>query len=172
MGRDKRNEARTEQFTYMVKPMMDEPAWRALGSSGQALYPWIRLEWRGPRANNNGDLRLSVRQAALKMGIGNDAAARAFQDLQGKGFLFITEPARLGSSGDAKSPLYELTELPLRGASSNVGRKLYQKWSKGKDFPVQRAMANNPTGRNGAKPCHENRDGNVINIVTNRKVTS
>lgn len=30
MGRDKRNEARGEHFTKLVRSMMEPPAWRAL----------------------------------------------------------------------------------------------------------------------------------------------
>ncbi len=73
--------------------MMETPAWRALTLSAQALYPWVRLEWRGAKFNNNGKIRLSVRQAAAKMGCGVNTAARAFQELQAKGFLVVTEGA-------------------------------------------------------------------------------
>ena len=54
MGRDKRNEQRTEHFTKLVRNMMETPAWRALSPMAQALYPWLRLEWRGVNFNNNG----------------------------------------------------------------------------------------------------------------------
>ncbi len=39
---------------------MQMPAWRALPATAQALYPWLKLEWHGPRANNNGKISLSV----------------------------------------------------------------------------------------------------------------
>lgn len=151
MGRDKRNENRTEHYTKLVRNLMDTPAWRGLSSTAQALYPWIRLEWRGATANNNGKLRLSVRQAAKCMGVSVNTAARAFHDLQAKGFIHVTEPARLGMSGEAKSPAYELTEIGYPKSRRDDdqklgGRKLYHDWRLGSDFPVMKAMANNPNG--------------------------
>lgn len=167
MGREKKNEQKAEHFTAMVRNMMETPAWRSLSQSAQALYPWLRLEWRGPKANNNGKLRLSVRQAAQRMGCGPNTAARAFHDLQAKGFLVVTEGARLGLSGEAKSPTYELTEIGLPHGDKPGGRKLYLQWQYGHDFPVTRAAANNPKGRNGKEnPCHQNEDGNVIKMKT------
>lgn len=149
MGRDKRNEARVEHYTTMVRSTMEAPAWRALSATAQALYPFLKLEWRGPKANNNGKLRLSVRQAAAALGVSLNTAGRAFHDLQAKGFIVATEAARLGVSGDAKGTAFEITEIALPHAERNTGRRLYQEWRKGCDFPVLRCMANNPRGVNG-----------------------
>ncbi|MEM6550404.1 MAG: helix-turn-helix domain-containing protein [Pseudomonadota bacterium] len=163
MGRDKRSEIRVEHWTKMIRPTMQCDAWRALSTTAQALYPWIKLEWRGERANNNGKLRLSVRQAAEALGVGRDTAARAFHDLQAKGFLVQTETAQLGIGGEAKSPTYEMTELALPGQLS--GRKLYRDWQPGHDFPVKTAMANNPQGRNGKGASR----GKVVPIKQRRR---
>jgi len=149
MGRDKRNERGAEHFTKMLRNTMETEAWRALGSVAQALYVWIKLEWRGPQANNNGKIRLSVRQAAEKLGVTRNTAARAFHDLQAKGFLVVCEAAQLGLAAEAKSPAFEITELPLPHATKPDGQKLYLQWRPGKDFPVQKAAIHNPTGRKG-----------------------
>ncbi|WP_199699540.1 hypothetical protein [Notoacmeibacter ruber] len=147
MGRDKRNERRFGHWTQMIRHTMEEPAWRALSTSAQSLYVWLKFEWRGTDFNNNGQIRLSVRQAAERLGVGRDAAANAFRDLQAKGFIVQTELACLGIGGAAKSPAYEITELKLPHADRE--RKLFQNWQPGKDFPVQYATANNPRGANG-----------------------
>ncbi|AJE47176.1 hypothetical protein P73_2461 [Celeribacter indicus] len=168
MGRDKRNEQRHEHFTTMVRNTMEAPAWRALSPTSQSLYVWVRLEWRGPKANNNGKIRLSVRQAAERMGVKSlNTISRAFHDLQAKGFLVVREHAVLGTQGEAKSPAFELTELPLPNAESNQGQRLYRNWREGHDFPVIRAVAHNPTGR-GPKleSCRKNEDGAVSKIAT------
>lgn len=171
MGRDRRNENRTDHFTKLIRITMQTDAWRALGPTAQALYPWIKLEWRGRDANNNGKLRLSVRQAAERIGCSKNAAAQAFIDLQRKGFLVATEAASLGFTGEAKSPAYELTEIELPNQPS--GRKLYQSWREGGDFPVTKSLTNNPTGRNEkTKPCHQNEDNPVIKIGTFRQTLS
>lgn len=171
MGRDRKAEKRGEHFAPMIRTTMDTPAWRALSSAAQALYPWLRLEWHGPKFNNNGKLQFSVRQAAEAMGVNKDTANRAFVDLQRKGFVVVTQEARLGVGGAARSSSYELTEVALVGETE--GRKLYRQWEKGRDFPVRRVMVNNPRGVNGqTKPCPQNQDGTVIKLGTKRRPTS
>jgi len=141
---------------------MEEPAWRALSSTAQALYPWVKFEWRGVEHNNNGRISLSVRQAAEKLGVRPDTAARAFHDLVAKGFLVQTSPAYLGTEGAAKSPSYELTELKMPGTNGGEGSKLYRQWKEGFDFPVPKIATNNPEGKNGT-PKKQNP---VLKIVT------
>lgn len=160
-----------EHWTKTLRHTMECDAWRALPSSAQALYPWLKLEWRGPGANNNGRIRLSTRQAAERMGVALNTAASAFRDLQAKGFLVQTESARLGIEGAAKSPAYEITELAMPGANHPDGRKLFLEWRAGDDFPVARALANNPAGRNGRKKtCLKNDDGPVSITKTERAI--
>ncbi|MGB3831204.1 MAG: hypothetical protein WA975_04990 [Mesorhizobium sp.] len=156
-----------EHWTKLIRRTMEEPAWRALSSTAQALYPWLKLEWRGLEYNNNGKLRLSTRQAASRLGVRPDTAAEAFRDLQRKGFIVQTEHACLGVDGAAKSPAYEITELKMPGTEGD-GRKLYRDWKPGSDFAVASSGANNPTGNNGqkTKPCHGKRDGAVTETVT------
>lgn len=148
-----------EHWTKMFRHTMETPAWRALSTTAQALYPWLKLEWRGPNASNNGSIQLSTRQAAVRLGVSPTTAAEAFRDLQRKGFIVQTEPAHLGFEGAAKSPSYELTEIKMAGSEKD-GRKLYRDWQPGCDFPVQMAAANNPNGHNGrgiqkTKPQHQ-----------------
>lgn len=157
-----------EHWTKMLRTTMEAPAWRGLSAVAQSLYPWLKFEWKGPDANNNGAIRLSVRQAAKSLGVSNDTAARAFRDLQAKGYVVMTEHAVLGVEGAAKSPAFELCELALPGKQE--GRKLYLTWAPGRDYPVQSASPNNPTGRNGkTKPCPAFKDSTVLELRTVRK---
>jgi len=149
MGRDRKNEKRVEHFTKMVRTTMEEPAWRALSLAAQALYPWLKFEWHGERANNNGKIRLSIRQAANKIGISRNTAAKAFHELQAKGFIVMTELPALGLEGSAKAPAFELTEIGLPHSTTPGGRKLYRDWVEGEDFRVQRVPPNNPMGKGG-----------------------
>lgn len=164
MGRDKRNENRKEAVTAMRLSVMQSPAWRALSPTAQALYPWIKLEWRGAKFNNNGDLRLSVRQAADRMGCAINTAMRGFQDLQAKGFIIQIEGACLGTEGMGKSPAYELTEIPTKGAQG-PGKRLFANWSQGHDFPVK--IATTPA-RPKAKPRRNIEDSTVVILETKR----
>ena len=149
-NRTGRDEA-SPHFITIERSLIETPAWRALSLSAKAVYIAIRFEWHGPKANNNGKLRLSVRQAAEKAGIGINAAARAFQDLQAKGFLHVTEIGALGFTGEARGPSFEITDLLMPGTNRNTGRRLYAQWSKGHDFPVIKHNANNPKGKNGGE---------------------
>lgn len=168
MGRDKRNERRGQHFARLLRATMQEPAWGALSTAAQALYPWLLLEWHGPDFNNNGKIRFSVRQASRGMGVGLNAAARAFHELQAKGFIVVVEGARLGLEGQARGPAYEITELGLPHAEGRGGRGLYRQWRPGADFPVHKGRANNPKGRNGKQePCLQNEDRNVIKMKKN-----
>lgn len=168
-----RNGAGSEHWTKMIRHTMEQPAWRKLSSTAQALYPWLKFEWRGPDANNNGKIRLSVRQAAAKLGVRPDTAAEAFRDLQRKGFIVQTEHASLGVDGEAKAPAYEITELKMPGAERD-GRKLYEQWQPTKEFEVVSANPNNPSGANGrqTKSRHGFRDDPVLKIVTKMEALS
>ena len=159
MGRDRKNEKRGEHFAKLVRTMMEAPAWRALSPVAQALYPWLKMEWHGPNANNNGKIRLSIQQAADRLGVNPKTAMRAFHELQEKGFIVVTEGARLGVGGVAKSPALELTEIPTLGAVGQHGRRLYLEWRPGHDFPVMRANVNNPYGAQG-KAKSQSKKGN------------
>lgn len=149
MGRDRRNEDRAEHWTKMIRSTMEAPAWRALSASAQALYPWVKMEWKGPQANNNGKISLPVREAAARLGCNLKTAARAFHDLQAKGFLILREHGRMGTEGKGAPPQYEITELVTPGSDGSAGSKLYLHWQDGHDFPVRAHTPSNPTGRNG-----------------------
>ena len=126
---------------------LSSPAWRALSSAAQALYPWLVMEFKGTQFNNNGKIRLSVRQAALKMGVSKDTAARAFYDLQAKGFIKVKKGGSLGISGMGKCPEYEITDiiLPENGRKANDH---FKEWTEGKDFEIFRHPVKNAKGKN------------------------
>ena len=90
-----------------------------------------------------------MKTAAERLGVTLDTAARAFRDLQAKGFIVVTKPARLGVDGKASSPELEITELAL--PHNDRPRKLYLEWRDGADFTVITAVAHNPRGANGRK---------------------
>ena len=115
--------------------VMDNPAWRALSTAAQAPYPWLVLEFKGKKFNNNGQIRLSVRQATLKMGISKDTVSWAFRDLQAKGFLLVVEGASLGVSGMGKKTEYEITKITTPSNLLKAGDD-FKNWSKGNDFDV------------------------------------
>jgi DNA-binding transcriptional MocR family regulator len=135
------------KFAILLLMTLDTPAWRALSTAAQALYPWLVMEFKGKKYNNNGKIRLSVRQAALKMGTSKDTVARAFGDLQAKGFIKVTKGGSLGISGMGKCPEYEIAAitLPENGTKAN---KYYEDWKDSSDFKVFKHPVKNGKGKN------------------------
>jgi DNA-binding transcriptional MocR family regulator len=133
-----------EHYTTILRNVITSPAFKALSIHAKALYPFIRLEWKGPRLNNNGRIQLSVRQAAELMNCHRDTAQRAFIDLQAKGFLVVRKAGALGLDGLGKSTEYEITEVPMPGVKAggqHHGTRLYEDWKPGCDFEVKRAAS-------------------------------
>lgn len=168
MGRDKNNELRGEKVTTMKLSVMQTAAWRALSTTAQALYTWIKHEWRGKGYNNNGKLRLSVRQAAGRIGCARNTAMKAFRELQAKGFIVQTEGGCLGTEGHGKAPMFELTEEPAAG-EKGPGRQWYLRWSEGNDFPVKRGhIGHTAKQTQKAEPRLNSDDSSVAEFGTKR----
>ena len=144
-----RNKNKSPSGKHAAIPLtvVDTPAWRALGPSAQALFVWLIMEFKGNNYNNNGQIRLSVRQAAMKMGASKDTAARSFSDLQAKGFIKVTKGGSLGISGMGKCPEYEITTiaLPINGTKAHNN---FQHWTKGNDFEIFKHLVKNGNGKN------------------------
>ena len=137
----------TGKYAPMPLSVMDTPAWRALSSAAQALYPWLVMEFKREKYNNNREIRLSVRQAGFKMGVSKDTAARAFCDLQAKGFIKVKKGGSLGISGMGKCPEYEITGITLPENRRNANDD-FREWRKGKDFEIFRHHVKNHKGKN------------------------
>ncbi len=86
-GRSKRG----MQFVPIPYDMARSTAWRSLGGSAVKVYVELRRRYNG---GNNGDLSLSLDEAARLLGIGKSTAHRAFTELELKGFLRLTKRGR------------------------------------------------------------------------------
>lgn len=87
MGRRRRRrgtERGTDQYLTLSYPMLQSDAWRSL--SGPAVKVWLELRTRF-NGGNNGRLHLSFETAAKLLGIGKSTIARAYRELEHKGFL-------------------------------------------------------------------------------------
>jgi DNA-binding transcriptional MocR family regulator len=67
--------------------MAKSPAFRSLSGSALKVFIEVRTRFHG---GNNGDLSLSMDEAAQLLGIGKATAQRAFAELEAKGFLKMT----------------------------------------------------------------------------------
>ena len=135
----------TGKFTTINLYVVDAPAWRAVKTTSHSLFILLCLEWGGPKYNNNGKITLSVRQAAERMGVSRDTAAKAFRELQSKGFIVVTKGGSLGVTGHGKCPEYEITSIAMPHQDKS---NLFLDWTPGNDFDVFAHPVKNPNGKN------------------------
>jgi DNA-binding transcriptional MocR family regulator len=127
----------------MLHQTMDSPAWLALSPWAKALYPLLKRR-AGYGGNSNGRVHLSVREAATYLNAHRNTAAKAFHELQARGFIVPRRIGTLGTTGAGVSTAWRLTEL---GTSENPRpTKEYLRWQPGADFIVQKGK---PPPKNG-----------------------
>lgn len=94
------------QYTALPYALLRSEAWRSL--SGAAVKVFLELNTRF-NGGNNGNLRLSMNEAAEALGLGKATVQRAFQELQDKGFI---AQQRAGSWYHRKTHEWRLTTKP------------------------------------------------------------
>jgi hypothetical protein len=129
-----------ERFTPLVESVLKSSAWRDLNSNERALYVELRGIVHHTRPwENNGEIFLSVRDAAENLGVGRDGAQSAFWGLQRHGFIVVTQIGHLGANGHGKASTYRLTCCGCK--KHPRGTREFERWSPGCDFPVVKAPA-------------------------------
>ncbi len=143
--REEPNGSPLSKYARILLYVVDTDAWRALGTASHSLFILLSLEWKGPKYNNNGKITLSVRQAAERMGVSRDTAAKAFRELQAKGFIIVTKGGSLGVTGHGKCPEYEITSIEMPHLEKSNS---FLKWTPGNDFDVFAHPVKNHAGKN------------------------
>ncbi|SHK55092.1 hypothetical protein SAMN05444000_13813 [Shimia gijangensis] len=142
MGRNKRNEARQEQFTKWVRAHRALPAWKALGFPARDAYFNLQIRCfaetaqKNPKVeNNNGKIFRSPRKLAEDMGCNVKTAMSALADLQAKGWIVSTYLGCLGTDGRGETAHFRLTMLPTgAGRTFKSATKEAEKWKE--DYPI------------------------------------
>lgn len=88
-GRSKRDGQHVRLYHYLLK----SDAWLSLKASERALYLAIAVRFNG---HNNGEISMSVREAARELHIHRDTASKAFVALQEKGFIKCNQKGHFG----------------------------------------------------------------------------
>ena len=84
-GQDHRGRSRKgERFVKLDHWLLKTPAWQALGPVARAIYVELAQRYNG---SNNGEIALSVRDAAKLVHVAKDTATKAFRELEDKGFV-------------------------------------------------------------------------------------
>ena len=78
-----RNE-RGPRFTKLEHWLLKTDAWRSLPPASRALYIELAQRYNG---SNNGEISLSVREAARLIHVAKDTATKSFHELEAKGFI-------------------------------------------------------------------------------------
>ena len=91
--------------------MLTSDAWRSLTTQARAVYIELAILFNG---SNNGEIALSVRDAARRCKISKDTAAKAMHELADKGFIEITTPGAFGYKLRHATE-YRLTDHEFRG---------------------------------------------------------
>ena len=99
-----------EQYVPLTYPTLRSHAWRSL--SGAAVKVWLEIRSRFNGANN-GKLSLSLDEAAKLLGLGKTTVARAFKELEAKGFLVLV---RQGQWYGRLASEYATTDRSLNGS--------------------------------------------------------
>lgn len=117
MGRQGSNKGKRSEGQYVPLPyaVLKSPAWRCL--SGAAVKVFLELHTRF-NGGNNGNVRLSMNEAAKALGIGKATAQRAFVELQDKGFIALTNP---GNWYHRRAHEWRLTQKPMQTPQGQQG---------------------------------------------------
>jgi predicted transcriptional regulator len=109
------------QYVSIPYVMARSPAWRSLKGNSVKVYIELHSRFNG---GNNGDLSLSYREAQTLLSIGRSTIARAFEELEEKGFIKKTSP---GHWYGRKAATYQVTDRPNDG---NIATNNWMNWHK------------------------------------------
>ena len=115
-----------EQYVPLGYPMLRSPAWRSLSGAAVKLFLEIRSRYDG---RNNGKLSVSQDEGARLLAIGKATVARAFEELEAKGFLTLT---RRGRWYGRQASEYATTDRSLNG---HLATHAWKQWRPGLSVP-------------------------------------
>jgi hypothetical protein len=94
----------------LFKDTLGCPAWRAMSHGARSLYVALKLRYSS-NFKNNGQIYLSLRDAAEEIGSGMEEVSNWFRELQHYGFIAKTQDGYLGTEGRGRAPHWRLTEV-------------------------------------------------------------
>ncbi len=125
------------RFVMLSDWLQDTPAWARMKPGPRALYFEMKRLFLG---HNNGEIFLSVRDAASKLNVTKDTAAGYFDELERRGFITKTEGGHLGPSGIGKAAKWALQEEVIGTTPAPKG---FMRWREIQN-PVQKTRLSRP----------------------------
>jgi hypothetical protein len=132
INRTGRSKLASEQYFGLPYAMARSAAFRALSGAALKVFIEVRTRFHG---GNNGDLSLSLDEAARLLGIGKGTAQRAFVELVEKGFLRMT---RKGQWYGRRATTWRVTD---RGGNGEAPTNDWRGWQPAQPFPDLRVDA-------------------------------
>ena len=105
-------------------------AWATMKPGPRALYVELKRRFNG---QNNGEIYLSHRDAAIALNVHRNTVGSYFAELEQRGFVVMTAGAHLGPSGTGISAQWALSELPLAGMKKASND--FKKWKSSAQKP-------------------------------------
>jgi Predicted transcriptional regulators len=98
------------RWVQLPEWLLGTPAWCGLSVGARALYIELKRRFNG---GNNGNLRLSHREAAALLGLHRNSIGKLFRELEGAGFIRMMEGYYLGPSGVGLTSCWALDEYAM-----------------------------------------------------------
>ena len=118
------------EAAFEILQFSGQPAWRSLSGAGVKVFVELRSRYHG---GNNGDLSLSLDEAARLLHIGKATAARAFRELEDKGFIRMT---KRGHWYGRRATTYAVTDRPLKDHPPTNNWRAWQPKKNGLSVPI------------------------------------
>jgi hypothetical protein len=137
--------ARGGQWIPLPYPLCRSPAFRSLGGAALKVFIELRCRFNGC---NNGDLTLSLGDAARLLGLSKSTAVRAFAELEAKGLIFKTSP---GNWYGRRAATWAVTTEPLHLPRAELrARDDWKRWDGEQLRPLENSEHGTDTARKAA----------------------
>ncbi len=124
MARKKKVKDPKDRMVLLFVWEMDAPAYREMSPSGRALLIEFRRLYNG---SNNGEIGMSVREAAGKLGCSNDTASKALRELVEKGWIVANVKGAF-TTKTMMATTWRITNQPVGLGVDVPATKNYMNW--------------------------------------------
>jgi hypothetical protein len=140
--------AEPAQYVNVSYRFLQSDAWRSLGGAAVKVYWELRARFNG---GNNGQLHLSLEEAAALLSLGKATILRALQELEAKGFIRL---AKRGQWYGRRASEYAVTDREVDGAPAT------NDW---KDWRPDAGKA--PRAPRYRRPAHKTKSGSIADHI-------
>jgi DNA-binding MarR family transcriptional regulator len=136
-----------ERYVSLSYWLLDSAAYRALSVAARALYVELKMLYNG---GNNGKIFLSVRDAAKRIHASKSQAAKAYHELEAKGFIKARQRGDFNWKAK-RATTWVLTEYEFAGA---LATKDFMHW--GPRLGAPKSENNGPHNGQSGPPAGQN----------------